>query len=308
MNQLTDCYTLRNGVQIPCIGFGTFKTPSGEICEASVKAALRCGYRHIDTAAAYRNEASVGKAIRESGIPRDEIFVTSKLFNPDQGYASTIEACDISLKAMGLDYLDLYLIHWPIPQPRYADSWKELNHETWRAFEELYQAGKLRAIGLSNFLEHHIRNIMDECSVMPMVDQLEIHPGYSQAETIAFCKANDILPESWGPLCQGKAFGHPVLEELAKKYGCSVSQLCIRWSMQQGVLPLPKSVHEERIAQNTQVFGFEISEQDMKIMENVEGIGRCGRHPDSIQDMINLFGPGDPWPTWKEERRALIAK
>lgn len=306
MNKLTDCFTLRNGVKIPCVGFGTFKTPSGEVCEKSVKAALRCGYRHIDTAAAYHNEASVGKAIRESGIPREEIFVTSKLFNPDQGYASTLEACDISLKLMGLDYLDLYLIHWPIPQPKHAQDWQELNHETWRAFEELYRAGKLRAIGLSNYLQHHIETIVKEATVLPMVDQLEIHPGYGQAETVAYCQQNDILPESWGPLCQGKAFGHPVLEALAAKYGCSVSQLCIRWSLQQGVLPLPKSVHEERIAQNAQVFGFEISQEDMQKMAQVEGIGRCGRHPDSIQDMIDLFGD-NPWPNWTQERRALLA-
>lgn len=227
MNKLTDCFTLRNGVKIPCVGFGTFKTPSGEICEKSVKAALRCGYRHIDTAAAYHNEASVGKAIRESGIPREEIFVTSKLFNPDQGYASTLEACDISLKLMGLDYLDLYLIHWPIPQPKHAQDWQELNHETWRAFEELYRAGKLRAIGLSNYLQHHIETIVKEATVLPMVDQLEIHPGYGQAETVAYCQQNDILPILEAVL--------PVLEKLEDFHEQSIHDALFQLIQQLGV-------------------------------------------------------------------------
>lgn len=306
-NSLTDCFTLRNGVKIPCIGFGTFKTPDGEVCVQSVKDAIRLGYRHIDTASAYGNEASVGQAVRESGVPREELFITSKLFNPDQGYDSTLEAFDITMKLLGLDYLDLYLIHWPIPQARHADDWKELNRDTWRAFEKLYKEGRIRAIGLSNFLAHHIQNLLDVCEVLPMVDQLELHPGYDQAETVAFCQANGILPESWGPLCQGKAFGHPVLEEMAKKYGRSVSQICVRWCLQQGILPLPKSVHAERIEENAGAFGFEISGEDMKKIANIEGIGRCGRHPDSIEDMLNLFGP-NPWPNWKNDRRELLKK
>ena len=302
---LSDCFTLSNGVKIPCVGFGTFKTPNGEVCVQSVKDAIRCGYRHIDTASAYGNEASVGKAIRECGVPREELFITSKLFNPDQGYESTLEAFDITMKLLGLEYLDLYLIHWPIPPACHANDWKELNADTWRAFEKLYTDGRIRAIGLSNFIEHHIQNILDHCEIPPMVDQLEIHPGYDQAGTVAFCQAHNILPESWGPLCQGKAFGHPVLEAMAEKYGHSVSQICVRWCLQQGVLPLPKSVHANRIEQNAQVFDFQIDGEDMKAIANIEGIGRCGRHPDSIEDMLNLFGP-TPWQTWKQDRQALL--
>ncbi len=305
MKTLSDCFTLSNGVKIPCIGFGTFKTPNGEVCVQSVKDALRCGYRHIDTASAYGNEASVGQAIRESGVPREELFVTSKLFNPDQGYESTLEAFEISMKLLGLDYLDLYLIHWPISQPCHADDWREQNAATWKAFEKLYREGRIRAIGLSNFIEHHIQNILDCCEIPPMVDQLEIHPGYSQAGTVKFCRQHNILPESWGPLCQGKAFGHPVLEEMAGKYGCSVSQLCVRWCLQQGVLPLPKSVHADRIQQNAQAFGFEITGEDMEAIANIQGIGRCGRHPDSIDDMLKLFGPS-PWQNWNQERQDLL--
>lgn len=304
-NSLSDSFTLSNRVKIPCIGFGTFKTPNGEVCVQSVKDAIQCGYRHIDTASAYGNEASVGQAIRECGVPREELFITSKLFNPDQGYESTLEAFDISMKLLGLDYLDLYLIHWPISQPCHSEDWKEQDIATWKAFEKLYKEGRIRAIGVSNFIGHHIQNLLDHCEIAPMVDQLEIHPGYDQADTVAFCKEHNILPESWGPLCQGKAFGHPVLEKMAEKYQRSVSQICVRWCLQQGVLPLPKSVHADRIAQNAQAFDFSISAEDMKTIAEAEGIGRCGRHPDSIDDMLKLFGPS-PWQNWKQDRLDLL--
>lgn len=281
MKGLTDGYLLRNGISIPCIGFGTFRTPEGEVCVDAVKEAIRCGYRHIDTASVYGNESSVGRAVRESGIDRKELFITSKLWNDDQGYDTALKAFEATLKRLGTDYLDLYLIHWPVPVSHRED-WQKSNLDSWRAFERLYREGRIRAIGVSNFLRHHLEPLMAQVEILPMVDQMELHPQYPQEETAAFCREHDIVVESWGPLIQGKAFELPLLRDIAEKYGRTVAQICIRWSLQKGVLPLPKSVHSDRIASNAQVFDFSISPEDMKRIEELSVLGRVGNHPDSI--------------------------
>lgn len=280
MQKLTDCYTLVNGVKIPCVGFGTWQTPDGETAVNSVKCAIRDGYRHIDTAAAYGNEVSVGKAIRESGIPREELFVTSKLWNAERGYETTLRAFDKTLSDLGLDYLDLYLIHWPASSHLF-DNWTEINLATWKAMTELYKAGKIRAIGVSNFLVHHIEPLM-ETEVKPMVNQIEFHPGMMQKEIVKFCNDNNILVEAWSPLGSGRVLSDERLTAIAEKYGKSVAQLCIRWCLQNNTLPLPKSVTPSRITDNTKVFDFEISHEDMTFINGFEKIGYSGFHPDEL--------------------------
>jgi diketogulonate reductase-like aldo/keto reductase len=280
MRTLQDTYRLSNGVQIPCLGFGTWRTPEGEVAVASVQAALAAGYRHIDTAAYYGNEASIGRAIRESGLPREEIFVTSKVWNTQRGYDKTKAAFQDSLDRLGLDYLDLYLIHWPAA-PHQHQNWEDLNRETWRAMTELYQAGKIRAIGVSNFLPHHLKALM-ETEVAPMVDQIELHPGQRQAETVDYCAENGILVEAWSPMARGKLADHPLLVELGEKYHRSVAQICLRWCLQHGALPLPKSVTPSRIRENTQVFDFVLSQGDMAALDSLPLVGSSGHHPDRI--------------------------
>jgi diketogulonate reductase-like aldo/keto reductase len=278
--KLTDCYTLSNGVQIPCIGFGTWKTPSGEVAVESVKAAIAAGYRHIDTAAAYQNEESVGQGILESGVAREDIFVTSKLPNPSHGYEETMAAFEQTMKDLQLDYLDLYLIHWPNPI-KTRDHWQEANAGTWRAFEELYQAGRIRAIGVSNFLPHHIDELMRTAKVAPMVNQIRLCPGETQETVAAYCREHDILLEAYSPLGTGLIFEVPEMREIAARYNRSIAQVCIRWSLQMGYLPLPKSVTPSRIAENGQVFDFTLSEEDMKTIAGLKDCCGPTRDPDT---------------------------
>ena len=259
-----DTSTLRNGVKIPRLGFGTYKTPEGEVAEASVLAALEAGYRHIDTAAFYGNEGGVGRAIRQSGIPREEIFVTTKVWNTERGYEKAKASILASLDRLGLDYVDLCLIHWPAI-PKQFENWEELNLDTWKAFRELHSLGKIRAIGVSNFKPRHLKALM-ETDVSPMVNQIECHPGQPQKETIAYCAANGILVEAWSPMGRGKLLDHPLLVDMAAKYGVSVAQLCIRWCLQRGIVPLPKSVTPDRIRENARVYAFVISQEDMDIL------------------------------------------
>ncbi len=266
MKQLTDTFTLKNGVEIPCIGFGTWQTPDGKTAVSAVKTALACGYRHIDTAAAYENEVSVGQAIRESGVKREELFVTSKLWNDSHGYEKTLRAFDRTLEDLGLDYLDLYLIHWPRPLA-FRDDWEEANNGTWKAFEELYQAGKIRAIGLSNFMPRHTDALLKKATIAPMVNQINYHPGLMQGEVVDYCAKHGIFIEAYSPLGTGKLLGDPALAKIAGKYGKSIAQICIRWVLQNGALPLPKSVTASRIEENTKVFDFEIAEQDMAAID-----------------------------------------
>lgn len=281
MKKITDTYKLSNAVEIPCLGFGTWQTPDGEETVSSVKCALKAGYRHIDTAAIYRNESSVGEAIRESGIDRKEVFVTSKVWNKCRGYDLAMQGFERSMSKLGLDYLDLYLIHWPASESRYED-WKELNKGTWKALSELYKAGNIKAIGVSNFLPHHLEPLMD-CEIQPMVDQIEFHPGYMQKETVDFCKANGILVEAWSPLGTGRMLTNETLREIASKYNRSAAQLCIRWCIQNGTLPLPKSVTPSRIEENSKVFDFNISDEDMKIINGLDNFGGSGLHPDKVE-------------------------
>ena len=275
-----DYFTLGNGVKIPSIGLGTWDTPDGETAENVVSFALRNGYSHIDTAAAYYNEAGVGKGIKASGLPREQIFVTSKLWNTKRGYESTKKAFEKTLSDLGLDYLDLYLIHWPANQKHFSDAAK-INLETWRAMTELYLAGKIRAIGVSNFLPHHLKPLM-ETQVKPMVDQIEYHPGYLQKEAVRFCKDNGILVEAWSPLGRGRVLSDERLARLAGHYGKSVAQLCVRFALQNEILPLPKSVTEKRILENRDVMDFVISDEDMAEIESMGEFGWSGLHPDEV--------------------------
>lgn len=277
MQNLTDCFTLNNGVQIPCIGFGTWKAADGQEAAGAVSSAIRAGYRHIDTAAAYHNEESVGRAIRESGVARDQLFVTSKLANPEHGYETTLAACDKTLRDLGLEYLDLYLIHWPNPL-KFRDHWQQVNADTWRAFEELYRAGKLRAIGVSNFLPHHMKELSKTAAVAPMVNQIRFCPGEIQAETVAYCRAHNILVEAYSPLGSGEIFKVPQMLAFAEKYRKSVAQICIRWCLQMGTLPLPKSVTPERIAQNAEVFDFVLEQADLQAIAAL--VDCCGTTTD----------------------------
>ena len=274
-------YTLSNGYEIPCVGFGTWQTPDGETAVASVKKAIEAGYRHIDTAAVYGNEESVGKAIRESGVAREDLFITSKVWNTERGYESTLKAFDVTMEKLGLDYLDLYLIHWPASSSQF-DNWVELNKETWRAMVELYQAGRIRAIGVSNFLVHHLEPLMD-AEVKPMVNQIEFHPGQMQEETVRFCKENGILIEAWSPLGTGRMLTNETLMAIAKEYDKSVAQLCVRWCLQNEVLPLPKSVTPSRIEENLDVFDFTIKDEDMETINDMEYFGGSGSHPDEVK-------------------------
>lgn len=280
MNQLTDTFRLKNGYRIPCVGFGTWQTPDGNIAVNAVRAAIQAGYRHIDAAAVYDNEVGVGNGIKEAGIRREELFVTSKVWNADRGYEKTRAAFEKTLHDLRLEYLDLYLIHWPASASRFPD-WEEINLETWRAMSDLYKAGRIRAIGVSNFLPHHLKALM-ETEVQPMVNQIEFHPGQMQGKTVAFCKEHDIVVEAWSPLGTGKMLTNPKLKMIAEKYGKSVAQLCIRWCVQNGVLPLPKSITPERIIENAQVFDFQISEDDMTEVNKMPYFGGSGLHPDEV--------------------------
>lgn len=279
MNSIQDSYVLSNGVKIPCVGFGTWKLSNDQQSVDTIKTAIDCGYRHIDTAFAYNNEAAVGKAVRECGLKRNELFVTSKLDNPDHGYEKTLKEFDMTMNNLGLDYLDLYLIHWPRPI-MYHDNWKQVNEGTWRAFEELYNSGKIKAIGVSNFLEHHIDALLETAKIAPMVDQLELHPQYVQREAVNYCKDHRMIVEAWSPLIKGQ-MSHPLLVELAKRHNKSVAQLLLRWSIQHGFLPLPKASTKERMLENANIFDFELSSDEIEELKELEAFGLTGHHPDN---------------------------
>ena len=282
MRSLKDCYMLSNGVKIPCIAYGTYKSPDGEECVQGVKCALENGYRHIDTAEFYGNEFSIGKALREIDIPRKEIFITSKVWNTHQGFRTTIEAFESSLDKLGLDYLDLYLIHWPNPK-QFREDYPEKLYDTWNAMERLYRDGKVRAIGVCNCLTSHLKDILRYAPVKPMVLQNEIHIGYMQKEVTEFAQQNGIVVEAWAPLCRGKAFGTEPLSSIAYKYGKTEAQILVKWSLQHNLLPLPKSIKPERIIENADVFDFEISKEDMARLDAFDGLGRLGSHPDTAE-------------------------
>ena len=279
-NSLKDTFTLNNGYNIHCIGFGTWQTPDGETAVNSVIEAIKSGYKHIDTAAIYGNEKSIGKAIKESGINRNELFITSKVWNKDRGYKTTLAAFEKTINDLQIDYLDLYLIHWPASVNKFND-WDNINLETWRAMTELYKAGKIKSIGVSNFMPHHLKSLM-ETEVKPMVDQIEFHPGFMQEETFKYCNDNNILVEAWSPLGTGKMLDNETLKTISSKYNKSVAQICIRWCLQNNTLPLPKSVTASRIKENTEIFDFVISDEDMKTINAMEYCGGSGHHPDKV--------------------------
>lgn len=287
MPHLSDCanlgdeVALANGVTIPCVGFGTYKNTDPAECLSSVREALAAGYRHVDTAQFYFNEENVGEAIRESGLPRNEIFLTTKVWNTSQGYDNTLRAFDESMGKLGLDYLDLYLVHWPVAKD-YATDYPSAFTQTWRALEKLYADGKVRAIGVCNCLKEHLNVLFGECKVKPMVNQIEYHFGFSdpdQTEAADFSRANGIVVEAWAPLCRGRAFGNPVLKAVAEKYGKTEAQILVRWCLQHETLPLPKTVSPARVRENADVFGFVISDEDMAALDAVDTVGRLGPHP-----------------------------
>ncbi|AEF81683.1 aldo/keto reductase [Leadbettera azotonutricia] len=284
LKSLTDCFSLNNGVSIPCIGFGTWQTPDGDVTVNAVKSAIDAGYRHIDTAAVYGNEISVGKGIKASGINREKIFVTSKLFNTEHTYERTKVAFNKSLKDLQLDYLDLYLIHWPNPVD-FRNKWAESNVETWKAFEEFYNEGRVRAIGVSNFHAHHLDALTKSVKIMPMVNQLRLCPGDIKGEVVKASKERGLFIEAYSPLGgsgEGSLLKAPLLIELAKKYNKSVSQLCVRWCLQCGFLPLPKSTSTDHIKANANVFDFKLSEDDVDQLSHLRGYPDPFPHPDSI--------------------------
>jgi diketogulonate reductase-like aldo/keto reductase len=277
---VTDTYRLSNGVEIPCIGFGTWQTPDGDIAVSSVKAALTAGYRHIDTAAIYGNEESVGRAIKESGVPRKDIFLTTKVWNDDHGYESTLRAFEVSAKRLGTDYFDLYLIHWPNPV-KFRSNWQEANAGTWKAFEELYTAKKVRAIGISNFHQRHIEPLLKTAAIPPQVNQIRLCPGNTQDAVVEFCRKHNILLEAYSPLGIGAVLKAPEMNVFADKYKRSIAQICIRWSLQRGYLPLPKSITPGRIQENAKVFDFELRAEDVEQIAGFTGIGGTDQNPDT---------------------------
>ncbi len=256
-------YLLNDGITIPKLGFGTWQSKNGEEAYQAVKTALQVGYRHIDTAAVYGNEESVGRAIKDSGIDRKEIFVTTKLWNDAGTYQEAQEAIDTSLEKLGLDFVDLYLIHWPNPVA-FRENWEERNRSVWKAMEDAVAAGKIRSIGVSNFLPHHLESLLKTAKLKPSVNQIRLSPGIYQKEVVDYCRQHSILIEAWSPFGQGDAFKHPVLKEMAEKYQVSVAKLVLTWSLQQGFLPLPKSVTPKRIESNFDAFGLTLSEEDME--------------------------------------------
>ncbi|MBG9789862.1 aldo/keto reductase [Brevibacillus laterosporus] len=268
--RITDGATLANGVVKPWLGLGVYKADDGAEVEQAIRMALEAGYRSIDTAAIYENEAGVGKAIRDSKIPREEIFVTTKVWNTEQGYESTLQAFDTSLQKLGLDYIDLYLVHWPVPG-KYK--------ETWRALETLYKKGLVRSIGVSNFHIHHLEDLLSVCEVKPMLNQIEMHPYLIQKELRQYCEQHGIYVEAWRPLMRGN-LEVPLLQEMAERYQKTPAQIVLRWDLQHKVLVIPKSVRKERIIENAGLFDFELTDEDMAMLDSLNRDQRFGPDPD----------------------------
>jgi diketogulonate reductase-like aldo/keto reductase len=261
---------LSNGVEMPYFGLGVYLINEGKEVVSAVKDALDAGYIHIDTASLYGNEKGVGEAIKQSGVDRKNIFVTTKVWNSDQGYESTLRAFDKSMAKLGLDYLDLYLVHWPV-KGKYKD--------TWRAFEKLYNDGRVRAIGVSNFLKNHLEDLLGSAEIIPMVNQMEFHPYLVQQELIDYCHANKIQYEAWSPLMQGKNLDDATLKSLAKKYGKDAAQIILRWNLQKDVVTIPKSIRKERIISNSKIFDFELSQEDIEAINKLDRAERLGPDP-----------------------------
>lgn len=273
-------FQLPNNTTISAPGYGTYLLEKS-IAAQCVATAIDIGYRHIDAAAIYKNEPEVGRGIRESGVSRNELFITSKLWNTERGYDTTLRAFEKTCQDLQVEYLDLYLIHWPANAKQF-NHWQSLNSETWRAFETLYRQGTIKVIGLSNFLPHHIDSLLEKAEVPPMVNQLEYHPGYQQRALIDFCKKQDILVQGWGAIGQARILDNPTLKEVAGKYGKTVAQLCIRWAIQNGTVPIVKSSTESRIRENFEVVDFTIANEDMAIIDGLPPQGGTGLDPDQV--------------------------
>ncbi|WP_089153390.1 aldo/keto reductase [Paenibacillus rubinfantis] len=274
-NHLQETVTLNNEVHMPWLGLGVYLAKEGDEVVQAVKAAIRAGYRSIDTASAYRNEEGVGQGVREAlkenGLRREDLFITSKVWNSDQGYETTLKSFDDSLKRLGLDYLDLFLVHWPV-KGKYKD--------TWRALEKVYAEGKVRAIGVSNFQIHHLEDLLSEAKIVPAVNQVEFHPYLTQKDLLRYCLEKGIQLEAWSPLGQGNLLEHEILQGIAAKYGKTVAQVILRWDLQLGVVTIPKSVREARIIENADVFDFELSAEDIQAIDELNRNQRFGSDPD----------------------------
>ncbi|UOY08779.1 aldo/keto reductase [Muricauda sp. SCSIO 64092] len=276
MKEITDLqgtFTLNNGVKMPYFGLGVYLSKDGQEVIDAIKWAVESGYRHIDTASVYKNEDGVGEGVKQCGVPREDLFVVSKVWNTDQGYETTLKAFEASLERLDMEYLDLYLVHWPV-----AGKYKD----TWKALEKLYAEGRIRAIGVSNFLQHHLEDLLTEASVVPMVNQMEFHPFLVQQDLIDFCNKNTIQYEAWSPMMQGKIFGMEEFQQLAGKYNKSIAQIVLRWDLQKGVVTIPKSSKKERIIANADIFDFELSETDVALLDAMHRGQRFGPDPDNF--------------------------
>lgn len=278
IRDITSATTLYNGVNMPVLGLGVYKANNGEEVINAIHYALKAGYRHIDTASFYHNETGVGEALKTAEVPREEIFMVTKVWNDDQGFQNTLNAFEVSLKKLGLEYIDLYLMHWPVPG-KYL--------ETWRALEKLYKEGKVKAIGVCNCLEHHLKDILEHGEIKPMVVQNEFHPRLLQQPLLDFCKQHDIQYEAWAPLMRGKILDDETLKSIAEKYQKTTAQILIRWDLQKGVVTIPKSVHKNRIFENADVFDFELTAADVKLIDSLDREERTGAHPDDFMDYFN---------------------
>ena len=277
-------YQLNNGNQIPAIGFGTYKAQEDEGISA-VKKAIETGYRLIDTAAKYENEEAVGKAIKQSGIAREELMITTKLWRENLGYESTKKAFETSLAKLDLDYIDLYLIHWPANAKNY-ENWQKANNDSWRAMEELVKEGKIKNIGVSNFWPEHLEPLLEAAEIEPVINQIEFHPGYWQPELTRYCKEKNILVEAWSPLARGKVFESEEIKAIAKKYNKSVAQICLRWILEHNALVIPKSSTPERIEDNFDIFDFQLNAEDIKTIDNLPQMGFSGELPNHWPDRV----------------------
>jgi diketogulonate reductase-like aldo/keto reductase len=276
MRTITDLqgtFELNNGVKMPYFGLGVYLSKDGDEVVNAVKDALNHGYRHIDTASIYKNENGVGQGVEQSNVDRKDIFVVSKVWNDDQGYDSTLKAFDDSLERLGMDYLDLYLIHWPKGNK---------SKDTWKAMERLYKEKKVRAIGVSNFMQHHLEDLLTETEITPMVNQMEFHPYLVQQDLIDFCHNKGIQYEAWSPMMQGNIFDIQLLKELGKKYGKTAAQIVLRWDLQKGVVTIPKSSKKERIISNADIFDFELTHEDVQLLDGLERNQRFGPDPDNF--------------------------
>lgn len=276
---------LNDGNSLPSIGFGTYKAEEQEGLDA-VKLALKSGYRLLDTAAKYQNEEAVGRGIKASGIAREEIVVTTKVWRQNLGYDQTKRAVEESLRRLDLTYIDLYLIHWPANEKNFGKDWKEINAETWRAMEELQVQGKIKSIGVSNFWQEHLEALFETAKVIPAVNQIEFHPGYWQKELTAYCKAKGIIVQGWSPLARGEVFGQESIKSIATKHQKTIAQVCLRWCLQQGVIPIPKSTTKERIITNRAIFDFELSTDEMEQISAIPKMGFSGELPNEWPDRV----------------------